>query len=142
MRQTDLEIYRWQVHNNFGLRPVSNTGHINRAHWKEHGAFVSVLPRQSGKSIMLGKMFDIRRKQEEDALVITRTTQDAKDFSNKTGIHISNIQTVDRVLLLYWGKYIADTHIFIDEFMHMDKSTLEQLLDWRWKSVTMVGTLK
>ena len=59
MRLTDLELYRWKFHNDIYIHttkkwyPSNYPGISWSQYWKEFGAFVSVLPRQCGKSNMI-----------------------------------------------------------------------------------------
>ena len=59
MKHIDLEMYRWRfyndtyIHTTKNMRPDINPVYSWLGYWKEYGAFVSVLPRQSGKSKMI-----------------------------------------------------------------------------------------
>ncbi|KKL21659.1 hypothetical protein LCGC14_2443240, partial [marine sediment metagenome] len=69
MRLTDLELYRWKFHNDIYIHTIKSwcpgnyPGSSWFQYWKEHGAFISVLPRQSGKSQMIVTMINSLPKE-------------------------------------------------------------------------------
>lgn len=153
MRHVDLELYRWKYHNDLYIHsvarwrpdayPIMNWV----SYWKEYGAFVSVLPRQSGKSDMLIKIYqELKRKEATDSVLLVCGHKQAIPRFIKDGISRKEIyyppgaQSLGRGFCKTAYRW---THLLIDEFDVIDrKNHLIHILDCPWKSVTMVSSLR
>lgn len=152
MRQIDLELYRWRFHNDIYIhttkrfRPDVYPMMPWYQYWKEHGAFVSVLPRQSGKSTMITILTKAIINKENglcgDYRIICNFKQIVKTFVldfDRNKIHFGNSLRKG----MFAGLRHSDIHLMVDEFDYIDmKNHLIHALDYPWKSVTMVSSLK
>lgn len=115
------------------------------SYWKEYAAFISVLPRQSGKSTMLKDMvhqFD-SRNENHVIFVPNESIQKcliANVFPNgRNKIKPVSFSRIDRLLQ---GIIYSDMHLLVDEFDMIERPTLDSLLNRNWRSVSMVSTLR
>ena len=165
MRYIDLELHRWQWqwHNEVYLqakriKDASKTMPLP-LYWKEYGAFVSVIPRQLGKTTMIGEIinylsqsvllhnkYDINDEDfiMDDVLVVVPTRRMINFVVSKIGIPRRCVCSINGFC---WYRNVKDTknpqkHLFVDEFDFIDRKDISHLLDWNWKSVTMVSSLK
>jgi hypothetical protein len=91
------------------------------AYWFEVGAFVATLPRQSGKSTLLDKMF----------------------YSTPGSIKLSGVKDNSNLdWLLGKREQWSNTHLFIDEYDWIPADVLYKILDRDWASVTLIGSMK
>jgi hypothetical protein len=153
MKLIDLEMYRWRFHNDMYVhtrnqfRPDKYPPITWVQYWKEHGAFVSVLPRQSGKSTMLTILAkSIANRENEmcgDYRIVCSFFRHNNIFTH-AGLDrkkILNGRSVRKGMLD--GLQHSDIHLMIDEFDYLDMNNhLIHVLDYPWKSVTMVSSLK
>jgi len=146
MNITDLEMYRWRWHNDIFLqqknikRLKENYLHCEQ-YWKEIGAFTSVLPRQSGKTTMIGKMIDFVATQSNKRNYVVFVSQLATvwHFCKTTGLPTDGV----KVSLSEFATEMTapeNYHLFVDEFLYA--AELHELLRYYWASVTLVGSLK
>lgn len=153
MRLTDLELYRWRFHNDMYIHTVSQHRPDNypmmtwSQYWKEYGAFVSVLPRQSGKSqmlVLLAKSITNKENELSGDYLIVCDFREAKTSFIQAGLDwkkILNAKSIGRGSLS--GIQHSGIHLMIDEFDFIcKKNHLIHVLNHPWKSVTMVSTLK
>lgn len=134
-----LEMFRWRYH-----RICVNTGPQSprwvsmSCYWRERGAFISVLPRATGKTTMLSKMANRISKdgKRDNVVVITHDLDEARRFRNLSGV------PAHRVMAPYSSKiaHSTDMHLLIDEMFRIPPDRLDFILNHRWKSVTMAGT--
>ena len=146
MRQTDLELYRWKWHNEVYLQykrvqsareslPLSS-------YWMEYGAFVSVLPRQTGKTTMLGVIAQ-KLSTESFIQIIVSSDNMKQNFLAKTGLGKNYVCSIEEWLSRLSLQCAAEySHLLVDEFDFIDSFKLKKVLNNEWKSVTMVSTLK
>ena len=139
MNQTDLEIYRWKLHNRFVNK--SPPSPISSAHeyWGEYGAFVSIMPRQSGKSTMIKRMIDILADDGESDVVVIAVNNTHKAYLvNNIGIAEDIIGCADSYDYGPVGSK-GSCHLFVDEFMYIGNVQYKNL---NWKTMTLVGSLR
>lgn len=151
MRLTDLELYRWKFHNDIYIhttkshRPPSGFYSSWCNYWREMGAFVSVLPRQSGKSTMIRTIVNSLGQNSEslsgDYRIVSPSESMRRCLIVNLGLDSSKVCIVTNSTALMGVNY-SDINLFIDEFMYVHHSYLNAVLDWPWKSVTMVSSLK
>jgi len=128
MKQTEFELLRWKYHNENKMSMNDcNWQSSWHTYWKEIGAFISILPRQVGKSTMIAEM----AKNFKSAVIISPMYSDKKEFE-----HISKWTNEDKLAVAH------NFHLFMDEFSYIQKSDLDMILNNPWKSVTMVSSLK
>ena len=144
MRQSDLELYRWKVHHvtNFHCGRKNNLS--MRQWWKEYGAFISVLPRQSGKTSMLKTLINSFSENGEQYMVLVGP--------NSMRDHLVRNHNIPKEKIITSHAYISklahkpgrsedqDVNLLIDEFMFISSSTINTILDSEWKTVTMVSS--
>lgn len=150
MELIDLEIYKWKwfhdVHMNTKhiktqrQMAASNKAFGYRFFWKELGAFVSTLPRQSGKTKMLQKLINGFNEEKTPYIVVVPSIT-MKDHLIRRGINKNNIYSSSNIDHINGRIVPQDTHLLVDEYCHFGQS-LEILLCHPWKTVTMVGTLR
>ncbi|KKN34731.1 hypothetical protein LCGC14_0790750 [marine sediment metagenome] len=146
MRLTDLELYRWKWHNEVYLKYKRVQEAKNQlplsSYWKEYAAFISVLPRQVGKTTMLGVMAkDIAK--ESFIQIVVPTEYMVNSFFTTTGLgrnYVCSVETWFSKRSLQLSSEYA--HLLVDEFGFIDGFKLRDMLNNDWKSVTMVSTLK
>ena len=145
MRQADLEMYRWKIHNL--TKPKKNKRHSGcswRMYWSECGAFVSILPRQSGKTEMIFKMAKsiVNKETREDYLIVLRSSSFRSNMRyciDKIGVDYKKVITLGASLSLI---NCSNINLFVDEFDFLDERDLRALIDRPWKSVTMISTIR
>lgn len=146
MNYIDLELYRWKWHNEVYLK-YKRVQELKKncsksLYWKEHGAFVSVLPRQIGKSKMLSKMVDIFKSREEDYFCIVPSLNHIS-LATKYNVPCSKMASARAWIVNKYGSgRPLHLHLLVDEFDYINKDDLMKLLDYDWNSVSMVSTLK
>jgi len=154
MRLTDLELYRWKFHHDIYIHTTnkyrpgnSSFGPMNWVqYWKEFGAFVSVLPRQSGKTEMLLTLIHHFDDEEEDYRVIY-PLDNMGTMLRQRGVNkykmIPAKTVTNKTCHMLLGIQHEVINLFVDEFDYIDKKNhLCHILDYPWKSVTMVSSLK
>jgi len=138
MRLTDLELYRWKLHNKF----IKSKKHYNYmswvAYWKEVGAFTSILPRQSGKTTMIAKMYNILISSGENAIIVSNSID---HLNINHGINYKDLYSIGTIESNNPISCFSDCNILIDEFNFIFGLSLSSLLNNPWKSVTCVGGL-
>lgn len=146
MKQVDLELYRWKFHNTVYAPSVAkHKYHCGLSMWwREYGAFVSVLPRQSGKTTRFIKTIaDDFEKKDEHYMIFTHNRGAAKSLHHLTGISERKITPISSMYNdCFNGIMTGEVNLLIDEFMSIDDVRRNMLLDHEWKSVTMISTLK
>jgi len=142
MRQTDLEMHRWCFHNFVKQNSHLSSNHLGwRMYWKEVGAFVSMLPRQSGKTTMIIRMIQhVVESEFPDYIVLVRDRSMANNMIQHNVLSNNILTALDGHNLA--GKDTSNTNLFVDEFMFIPGSILNKILDRAWKSVTMVSSLR
>jgi len=147
VRQTDLELYRWKWHNEVYLKfkrvQAVRSQMLLSSYWKEYGAFVSVLPRQLGKTTMLGVIAKHLLQIEGHAVQIIVPTSHMKlSVANKIQLPSNYIKSVVEFVGSNQSDLSSAKHLLVDEFDFIDRMHLIMVLDNDWKSVTMVSTLR
>ena len=111
-----------------------------RTWWKECGAFIGIYPRQSGKTVALARLAS---RWEFSRLLVCNKIQ--KEYLVGQG-YIPSMITVVRGDFQIKDLRLQDDpslyHIFIDEFMWMEKEAIDIILDQKWNSVTMLGSMR
>lgn len=134
MNQSDLEMFRHKVHN---LTRRKNTGISTDlfTYWMEYGAFISIMPRQSGKTFMLEKIAQNYLNKGEKVIVLSTNSNIRKNRFN--GVPKFYCKT-------YPSKGITheEYNLIVDEFDFVSKSYLKDTLSHNWKSVTMASSKK
>lgn len=136
-----LEMFRWKWH-----RICVNHGPswpITATYWRERGAFISVLPRSSGKTKMLIKMIDkmSRSGKEDSVYVVTHSFDAAKLFKHKCP-SLPSYRIDPQHYMRFDGLNVLNTHLVVDELFYLDDHNMRTLLSMQWKSVTMAGTYR
>lgn len=143
MRQTDLEFHRWKFHNLTKLSKNKRHRHCSwRCYWQEHGAFGSLLPRQSGKTNLILDMIGNIKSRDEDYLLAVLRPQDKIRMlaQNRCSLKIGSVIHGAEVDNRLCGR-CNSVHLFVDEFAYFNDDHLRKLLDNPWKSVTMVSSI-
>lgn len=145
MRHTDLELYRWKFHNTVYAPSVAkHQTHVSRSGWwREHGAFVSVLPRGCGKtSIFIKTIINEFKSKAEHYMVVAHNSSRVKSLAYmlEADKHVTSLTSMYNDC--FNGCATMDVHLVLDEFMLMDDTRRNILLDNDWKSVTMISSLK
>ena len=150
MRLTDLELYRWKFHHDIYIHTTNKFRPGNyplltwSQYWREHGAFVSVLPRQVGKTEMIVTLINHVMEKNEDYLIVAANKQicigfQQRGFDRKRTVEGRSIQANSPQLM---GLSHASINLFVDEFEWIDKKNhLCHILNHPWKTVTMVSSL-
>jgi thymidine kinase len=132
MNVIDLELYRWQWHN---------------LKYKDE-PFIATLPKQSGKTTMLGRITRILENNRQDFVFVVSTEANRNIINRQYGINKDKILVFPPVLasanfvLQTQGVDYKDKHLLIDEYTFYSPHALKELLRMKWKSVVMAGTLK
>lgn len=130
MRQTDLELYRHKIHNLTRKKPDFFVM-LPCNYWLEYGAFVSILPRQCGKTEMLVTITKNYSKDGEKIAVY------CKQYDSRfAGI----LGAVELKGISLHGICYHDYNLIIDEFDFINNEKLRNIIDHPWKSVTMVSS--
>lgn len=147
MHYTDLELYRWKWHNEVYLKfkrvqavkyqlPLSS-------YWKEFGAFVSVLPRQIGKSTMIATMTRIFEGKEEPFIVMVPNMRMALHFCTNQNVSYKNVGADAEWVVSYAKSKLPHiTNLLIDEFDFISEDDMNKMLSYDWSSVSMASSLK
>lgn len=148
MKLTDLELYRWKYHHDIYMnikrvQDARKTSQRPSLFWKEFGAFVSVLPRQVGKTTMLQTIVN-NLPESTPYIIVSPTSSMANSLMHNFKFPSANVYIVDRLLKQLPGISIGkvmNSYLLIDEFDYMRRGDLDNILNYYWKSVTMVSTL-
>lgn len=143
MRETDLELHRWKWHN-LQLKSRKKNHLFNMsccAFWRELGAFISVMPRQSGKSTMLMRMVSILSDVSEDQsnFLFVVPTANQKRLADALFYPYTVHTAFDHNILI--RRNFKNCHLMVDEFAHIKRADLDKWLDYNWRSVTMVSSI-
>jgi len=151
MRLTDLELYRWKFHHDVYIhttnkyRPGNYPSSTWYMYWKEYGAFVSVLPRQVGKTRMIETLLNHVIGEQEDYRIICAQRVVRLGFCQRG---FSKNKVLDAKWITKGANHKLtnidhqDINLFVDEFEYIDtKNHLCHILNYPWKSVTMVSSL-
>jgi len=142
MNYMDLELYRWKYHHDIYLPSIKKYTSAIDIWWQEYGAFVSTVPRQSGKTNMLGKLAYIFDSRNEYFMVVVPTQKYVKAFVNRTGVDRMRVTAATSMYdRCFDGIRTRDIHLLIDEYQRVDKPAIRELLNHDWKTVTMAGTM-
>jgi hypothetical protein len=112
--------------------------------WKECGAFISIMPRQIGKTEMLIKLTR-HFENNNERYVVAVYNQIQKRNTECLGIRPKNVKVASSHVsstFMPTISEISECNLLVDEFMCIDKEILDDLLSYNWKTVTMVGTLR
>src|SRR3989344_8748576 len=130
MRQTDLELYRWKFHNDIYMKfkrvQEAKSQMPLFSYWKEVAAFVSVLPRQVGKTTMIDT---ITKSLSNNApyIIVTPSTSMARALISNFGFKPAVVHVAERMIphipSMAFG--ICHTHLFVDEFDSINRKTLD-----------------
>ncbi len=148
MNIVDLELYRWQLHRFKSHTVVKlKTRTFSHQGWWENFAFVSMLPRQSGKTEMIIRMAKILNEQGEDFIIVVPNEQFKKNILGRSHIDNSLIEVIPTAsaALNFYFKNINDhskVNLLVDEYQLLHKDALKGLFRYNWSSVSVVGGLK
>lgn len=149
MKEIDLELYRWQWYiTRIKDIKANRKNHLGmRLFWAECGAFISTLPRQSGKSTILIKMAEIlNNKKEKFIIVVPREYMKKHLIDIASNINPMYIRSNPGAMISFYPQSMDDrpenTHLLIDEYSYIHKQALGRIMSEDWKSVSMIGTLK
>lgn len=147
MKYIDLELNRWMYHNTVHVHTAyARSTSEYHSYWKEHGAFVSTLPRQVGKTeaiVKIAKTIMSKNCPKDfigEVLVVVPALQ-YKSFL-QARIHPDKVKSAHNLEQELQGMNLSNTHLFIDEYDFIPKTTLNNILDHPWKSVSMFSTLR
>jgi hypothetical protein len=148
VKYIDLELYRWRFHHDIYMKRkssvISNSNnYCNKSYctyWKEIGAFVSVLPRQSGKSMMLTILAKEFAKNNENFIIVVSHDQMRRQFISN-GISRENVVSIYYALDHMLNASTVYHNLMIDEFNCIKRDKIDEILNRDWKTVTMVGTI-
>ena len=151
MNLIDLELYKWQLHrmgafNSLKLKSRS-VGISKLAWWAEGGAFISMMPRQSGKTEMMIRMAKIFQKENQEFLFVVPYSDMKKDILRRFPINENKIEVLMTATTAFnFGRVPSreykNTNLLIDEYNLLHKDALKNLFNMDWKSVSMTGGLK
>jgi hypothetical protein len=136
MRLIDLELYKWEWFQLATKRATKE--HLTCKYWLESGAFISILPRQSGKTemlLILADNFDNRNPKEKYFYCIPAhyNIKNARFEKIRKKCCFNGEQ-------FYYGVNHKEYNLLIDDFVYFDRTYLSNVLEHNWKTVTMVGT--
>lgn len=145
MRLTDLELLRWKLfHDEYIKQPyvvaekAQEQGRTLTSYWKHIGAFVSTLPRQVGKTTMLGELVNRFVKEKESYIIIVPSHSMKKALIKNHGFNEKHcVSSQD-----FQGISVRECNLLIDEYTIFSERDLDTILSYNWKTVTMVGTLR
>lgn len=150
MRMIELELYKWQLHrigalDTLKLKPRS-IGLSKFSWWMECGAFISMGPRQSGKTELLIRMAKILQKEGEEFLFVVPNNQIKLGILNRFPINSNKIEVLQTAttalnFLKLSSENIKNINLLIDEYMMLHKDALKNLFKMDWKSISMSGGL-
>jgi len=146
MNAINLELYRWKMHRIKVGSFKSNIGYPRSNWWMEEGAFVSVMPRQSGKTELLIRMAKMLQKEKEDFMFIVRSENAKNNILNRFPINPKLIEVVLTATLAFNFKGIVESvnhiNLLVDEYTFINENAMRELTRMDWKSISMVGGLK
>lgn len=144
MKHTDLEMYRWKFHHDVylpSIKSLKQRRHSCYQWWYEYGAFVSMLPRQVGKTNMLVALVNNFNESGEHYLFVAHDNRRAEDIRQKHGLtHVVGPGGVYEGC--FDGVLTANINLLIDEYNLIEKHVIIELLDRDWNTVSMAGTLR
>ena len=114
------------------------------AWWVEEGAFISMLPRQSGKTEMLIRMAKIFQSEKEDFVFAVHHSATKINILRRFPINSNKVEVITGAIAgnMFDGmENISDTHLLVDEYMYVNKNSLKAIISQDWKSISMVGGL-
>jgi len=140
MRQADLELYRWKVHNQIYVPSMlkHKPPHSLYSWWSDYAAFTSVLPRQTGKTNMLSILVNEFKKKGEKYIIMVPNVFHKQAFRLKNDKHVIPAKAIG---VNGFGTVHNGSHLLVDEFMFIDRKIIRVALSINWKTVTMVGSL-
>jgi hypothetical protein len=145
MRYIDIEMYKWKWHHDVYLINKQKFPYFSwNGYWLEGAAFVSIMPRRTGKTQMIIMLTQHMEKKLENYRVVCQNIM-TKEGLARRGVDIHRIEICSRFGTNdnpFRGINHKDTNLLIDEFTHISKKNhLLHILDFPWKTVTMVGSL-
>jgi len=152
MNLIDLELFKWKWFHDVHLQGSSIKSRREKArlngglryYWKEEAAFIATLPRQSGKTDMLvrlSKIFESSDPKEE--YMVVASNQSMRGHLVSRGINPKRTNTsymIDNSASIKGIRH-SEYNLMIDEYQTFEAS-LDAILIYPWKTVTMVGTLR
>lgn len=143
MKQIDLELYRWGWHNLTKPKYDVKKYGSSLYYWREYGAFISVTPRQSGKTAMLGIIIKniLRNNKSDKIIVIVPSISMIVNFCKITKYNSNTVYSPSGFMNTTHKINFNDTNLIIDDFYGINKLKLNIIINNMWKSVTMVSSL-
>lgn len=150
MNIVDLELYKWQLHRlgAFGIPKLKprNMGISKFSWWMEYGAFISMLPRQSGKTEMLIRMAKMFQTEGQNFLFVVPNATMRNEILRRFSIDPKHIEVVMTATLSFNFKYMdtrpQHTNLLVDEYTLLHNDAIKGLFKMDWKSISMTGGLK
>lgn len=157
MNIIDLEYFRWKMFKTLYLSKNSTMGLKYKMdlprYWKEHGSFASILPRQTGKTHMLGNMAVEMINDGGKVMIVCVNKHVSSAFTNmlKKSSCIVSPSIVE--ILLTTGSGVADIrykmsgikpeeyNLVIDEFLYIRPDKIDELFSYAWETVTMASSM-
>lgn len=144
MRHTDLELYRWKYHHDIYLPSIKSQKQRCNSYyqwWHEYGAFISMLPRQVGKTNMLISLANNFSESGEDYLFVAHNNRRAEGIKQQCGlVHVVGPGGIYEGC--FNGILTTKVNLLVDEYNSIEKHIMIELLDRNWNTVSMAGTLR
>jgi len=108
----------------------------SKSYWNEVGALFVISSRQTGKTTALKGLIDhLKSVYPDDQSVVVTPYKTQIDLLDTGDIKLIGKRQSNRLL----GQ--KTDHLFVDEFMYIEKEFRDELLELPWKSVTMIGSM-
>jgi len=115
--------------------------------WTECGAFVEILPRQVGKTTAIISLYnelksgriDPRFGKVTEFVKILCYSARVKENLIKRGISSDDVFVKQEEMV---GLDYMNIHLFVDEYMFIDKKIVDFIFDQEWKSLNLISSLK
>ena len=136
MSLIDLEILKWRYFRTWHTNTANKAQYTSLSrYWMESGAFLSILPRQSGKTTAMIKMATDIIQSGEKACLFVLNRHIAEQIQGRNPLLKGHVFTN-----WYPPGVRSNYHCFIDEFM-LNKQ-LDSILTNDWKSVTGLSSMR
>lgn len=108
--------------------------------WIEAKGIFITAPRQSGKTTALCNVAKMLLSLDNNSDVIIAAPYEAmiKGIKNKVNSNVSVVRA-DNINLIR-GLNHSNYHLLVDEYKLADKAFINNVLEYKWKSVIMIGT--
>lgn len=118
--------------------PRGNNTFLSQASWwKEVGAFVYILPRQTGKTETVLSLY----RENPASKIVVRNTDTALRLLGR-GCCRDDVFSAPNLQNQMIGLRFEEINLFVDEFMFLDEKTMKWIYEQNWKSLNLISTLK